>query len=293
MIAAKMSTKAWLLLIAVSLIWGSSFILMKKGLIAFSADQVAALRVFMASLVFIPFAVRRIKLISRQNLIFLILVGFLGTGIPPFLFTEAQTAINSTTAGTLNSFTPVVALIIGSLFFRMKLTIYNIGGVLTGFTGACLLILFRAGAGFDPNFHGLYVILATVCYASSTFLLKHKLQQLQPFDITVLAFLLIGPPAGVHLLVTDIMTPFQQGSQVWFSFGAILILALVGTALATFLFNTLVKESTAIFAQSVTYLMPIVALLWGLVDREDLAMTDYLGVILIIAGVYLINLRKQ
>lgn len=264
---------------------------MKKGLIAFTPAQVAAMRIFLASIILIPFALRNLKLITKKNILYLVFVGFIGTGIPPFLFTEAQTVINSATAGTLNSFTPVVALIIGFLFFKMKINFIKFLGVTMGFSGACLLILVKEGEQFDIDLHGLYVVAATICYSSSTFILKHFLQDMKPFNVAVLSFLFIGPPAGIYLLFADLQPVFSSHPFALRSFGYILILAILGSAIATILFNTLVKKSDPIFAQSVTYLMPVVALFWGLFDDEKLSFINYMGIVLILGGVYSINIK--
>lgn len=282
----------WLLLIGVSLIWGSSFILMKKGLIAFSPQQVASLRIFMASIILIPFAIKNIYLLQKKDILFILFAGFIGTGIPPFLFTKAQTVINSSTAGILNSLTPLFALAIGFFLFKLKLNINKISGVFLGLAGAIILFIFKSGDGFSINVHGLLVVLAALCYATSSTMIKSKLQAVKSLHFTSFVFLFIGPPAGIYLLFSDVLSVINTHPYATQAFGYILILSVVGTAIANLMFNKLILVSSAIFAQSVTYLMPVIAVIWGLMDNEAIELADLGGIVLILCGIFLINRPK-
>ena len=280
--------RTWLLFLLVSFIWGSSFILMKKGLTAFSPLQVASLRIFIASIIFIPLAVIHLRQLKIKNWYYIVIIGFIGTGIPPFLFTKAQTIINSATTGVLNSLTPLFALIIGIFFFHIKTGAYKILGVLLGMFGVCVLLFLRSQGNISISIYGLLVVLATIFYATSSTMVKVFFQQMKPLHITSFIFLFIGPPAGIYLLFSDLPSSFQnEGSVTAFSY--IVILAVINTALATFLFNKLIQTSSAIFAQSVTYLIPAVAIFWGILDGEKLDLFDLLGLVLILLGVILIN----
>ena len=263
---------------------------MKKGLDAFTPSQVASLRIFIGSIVFIPVAIHSIRHLKIKNGFYILLIGFFGTGIPPFLFTQAQTVINSSTAGMLNSLTPLFALVIGFVFFKMKMEMYKITGVLLGLAGAAALFIFKSDGNLNVNAYGLLVVLAAVLYAVSSTLIKIRLQQMNPLHITSFIFLFVGPPAGVYLLFSDLPKSFEH-PLAWQSFSYILILGLVNTALVTFLFNKLIRNSSAIFAQSVTYLMPVVAILWGILDGETLGFIDFAGIAFILSGIYLINKR--
>lgn len=284
----KNNFRTWLLFLLVSFIWGSSFILMKKGLVAFSPLQVASLRIFIASIIFIPLAIVHIRQLKIKNWYYIVIIGFIGTGIPPFLFTKAQTVINSATTGMLNSLTPLFAIIIGIFFFRIKTDAYKIFGVLLGMAGVCILLFLKSQGDISISIYGLLVVLATVFYAMSSTMLKVFFQQMKPLHITSFIFLFIGPPAGIYLLFSDLPSSFQnEGSSIAFSY--IVLLAVINTALATFLFNKLIQTSSAIFAQSVTYVIPAVAIFWGILDSEKFDMYDLLGIILIIFGILLIN----
>lgn len=278
----------WLLFLLVAFIWGSSFILMKKGLVAFTPLQVASLRIFIASIIFIPLVIFHFRQLKIKNWYYIVIIGLIGTGIPPFLFTKAQTVINSATTGILNSLTPLFALIIGIFFFRIKTDIYKVSGVLLGMFGVCVLIFLRSNGNISISIYGLLVVIATIFYATSSTMVKVFFQQMKPLHLTSFIFLFIGPPAGIYLLFSDLPLSFQnEGAGMAFSY--IVILAVINTALATFLFNKLIQTSSAIFAQSVTYLIPAVAIFWGILDSEKLDLFDILGIVLILMGVVLIN----
>lgn len=278
----------WFLFLLVAFIWGSSFILMKKGLVAFTPLQVASLRIFIASIIFIPLVIFHFRQLKIKNWYYIVIIGLIGTGIPPFLFTKAQTVINSATTGILNSLTPLFALIIGIFFFRIKTDIYKVSGVLLGMFGVCVLIFLRSNGNISISIYGLLVVIATIFYATSSTMVKVFFQQMKPLHLTSFIFLFIGPPAGIYLLFSDLPSSFQnEGAGMAFSY--IVILAVINTALATFLFNKLIQTSSAIFAQSVTYLIPAVAIFWGILDSEKLDMFDILGIVLILMGVVLIN----
>lgn len=278
----------WLLFLLVAFIWGSSFILMKKGLVAFTPLQVASLRIFIASIIFIPLVIFHFRQLKIKNWYYIVIIGLIGTGIPPFLFTKAQTVINSATTGILNSLTPLFALIIGIFFFRIKTDIYKVSGVLLGMFGVCVLIFLRSNGNISISIYGLLVVIATIFYATSSTMVKVFFQQMKPLHLTSFIFLFIGPPAGIYLLFSDLPSSFQnEGAGMAFSY--IVILAVINTALATFLFNKLIQTSSALFAQSVTYLIPAVAIFWGILDSEKLDMFDILGIVLILMGVVLIN----
>lgn len=284
----KLIILPWILLIVISFIWGSSFILMKKGLEAFNPYQVSAIRIFIASLVFIPYALWNIKELTKKLMIDILIVAYIGIFIPPFLLTNAEMVINSSTAGVLNSLTPLFVLVTGYFFYHSRMNIFKIIGVLVGLGGT--LILF-SGMEMDFNVHASLVIIASFCYALSANLQKTRLQEINTLHLTAFMFLLMGPTAAIYLVFSDVKTVFENHPLAWQSFGYILILALVGTSVAYFLFNKLIQKSSPIFAQSVTYLMPLVAIIWGMMDGEKLFTKDFFGSILILTGVFLINFQ--
>jgi len=196
----KPDTLSWGLMLLLSLIWGSSFILIKKGLMAFSPQQVATLRIFIAFLALLPFIILKIRRVFKNKLLYVFFVGLLGSGIPPLLFATAQTKIDSSIAGILNSLTPLFTILLGVLLFRAKTTLLSTSGVILGLIGAAVLMLFKANGVFEINYlHSVLIILATISYATSINMIKSYLQDKPPLDITIIVFLMIGPPAGIYL----------------------------------------------------------------------------------------------
>jgi drug/metabolite transporter (DMT)-like permease len=282
---------AFFLLIILTLIWGTSFILIKQGLKIFAPDEVGALRVTSAALFLLPAAFMRIKELTKDNYWKLFLSGMMGIFIPAFLFATAQTRMDSSVAGMLNTLTPIFTLMIGAIIFRQKFKTLAVVGILLGFLGAILLMFARSGGSLGAiNIFALLILVACILYGSNLNFIKYKITDLKALTITSISLLLISPLAIVYLFgFTDFVTKVQTVEGAWRACGFIVLLGIMSTAIATFLFNRLVKISTPIFASSVTYLMPIVAVGWGLLDGESLGIGHFIGMAAVIVGVYLSN----
>ncbi|MEO5644000.1 MAG: DMT family transporter [Bacteroidia bacterium] len=286
----------WIIFIALALTWGSSFILMKRGMDAFSSSQVASLRIFIAFLFLLPIAHRHIK-----KSLFPLLPGFAGMGIfgnfiPAFLFTKAETMISSALTGMLNSLTPVFALVLGVGIFKNKVKAIQVIGLLIGFGGAIGLLSLGKGsvAGVPESMHevfvgGSLVVLATFFYGLSVNIIKAKLNGVNSITATVFALCIIGPMAGIYLFTTDFIHRMQTMPEAWESLGYICILAIFGTAISVIVFNLLIKETGTLFASSVTYFIPIVAMCWGAFDGELISIFHILFIFVILGGVWLVN----
>jgi drug/metabolite transporter (DMT)-like permease len=285
---------AWVILAGLALTWGSSFILIKRGLEVFSSDEVGALRISITFLFLAPVALTRIKKISLRDWKYLFLVGLIGSGLPAFLFAKAQTGIDSSLAGILNSLTPLFTLIISLSFFSFKARWFNIAGVLIGLAGAIGLISVSGGRSFEFNFHyAIYIIVATICYATNVNLVKYKLPDISAVTITALSFLIIGLPVLAYLVFfTDFTRQLSTEPEALTGLGYIAVLSVVGTGLALIAFNKLVKLASPVFAASVTYLIPLVAVTWGAIDGEKLGAGSYIWMAFILLGIFLVNKKK-
>jgi len=284
--------KVSILILVLGLIWGSSFILMKRGLLGFPSDQIAAIRLSFACLALLPFHWQYRKYYRNLPWRFLAIVGLAGNGIPAFLFAYGQIGLPSATVGILNSLTPVFTLLVGAVIFTQSISVANVLGVFIGLAGACGLILLRTGGSLEMDMsYGAWIIFATLLYAISINTIRHKLQGIPPLAIACLALSIVGVPAFVYLLSTDFFSRMEtRAAQQALPY--ILILAVVGTAFSLVLFNKLVQHSGALPASSVTYLIPIVALAWGFLDGEVLGWGHIAGVVGILCGITLVNMRK-
>jgi drug/metabolite transporter (DMT)-like permease len=276
----------WALLCLLAFIWGFSFFFIKQGLSVFSAYQVGALRIFISFIVFFPFLFIKKWQFPTKKIVPIVIIGLLGSGFPPFLFAMAETKISSSVAGILNSTTPVFTLIIGSLFFNSILNTKKIIGVLLGLVGSVIIIAIGENGSFNFDFgYALLVVLATLCYGTSGNLLKKHIKGEHPLLISLLAFCFMGPFAGVYLFSTDFVQVMKTNPMALESLGYLSILAIIGTALALFLFNTLVIRTNALFASTVTFLIPLVAVIIGLLAGEQLGMIHLIGLGFILLGV--------
>ena len=290
-----LKNKQWqyFILFVLAFIWGSSFILMKKGLESFSAGQVAALRLFLSFLFFIPFILRRIKKLNKKNFKDLLIVGFIGNGIPAIMFTTGQQELSSSLAGILNSLTPMFTLIIGLIFFKISTGWKNIVGLVIGLIGAGGLILNGTGHFINGNlWYSLFIVAATICYSISTNIIKEKLKGLDGLSIAALSFLIIGPWTGIYLLFTDIGEAFKDPDAMQ-NFWYIVYLSFFSSFLAVTIFNILIKYTSSIFATSVTYVIPIFAVMWGYFDGESVTYVQFIWLILILLGVKLVNKKVE
>lgn len=287
---------AWLILIMLAFVWGSSFILMKRGMFdsanepIFSDVQVAALRMFLAFVFLIPFTIKYMKELWGKKWLALLSVGLFGNGIPAFLFTAAQQQLDSSYVGMLNSLTPLFTLIIAVSAFKVKVRWTQTTGIVIGLAGALGLILFQGvDTSGDLLRYSTLVVAATLCYAISVNIIRNNLAEVHPIAITGVAFMFIGPATGIYLFSTDFTTILTTNATGWGAFGYIAILAVFGTALAVIIFNQLIKMTSGIFAASVTYLIPIVAIFWGFVDDEPIHWEQIMWSAVILIGVWLVN----
>ena len=279
------------LLILLSLIWGTSFILIKQGLKVFAPDEVGALRVAAASLFLLPFALVRVRELNKDDYSKLFVSGLLGIFFPAFLFAWAQTRLESSLAGILNTLSPLWTMILGALFFGQRFKGYAIIGIIISFGGAIILTLSRStGSVSSFNSYGLLIVIACALYGTNLNWLKFKVHNMGSMTITSVALLLVGPLAAFYLFgFTDFTSKLSDAPGAWRAFGFVVLLALMSTAIANLIFAKLVKISTPLFASSVTYIMPIVAVMWGVLDGETLLIGHFIGMVAILVGVYLAN----
>lgn len=279
------------LLIVLALIWGTSFILVKRGLVVFSADEVGALRIVAAALFLIPPALIRLREIKKSHGWKLMLTGMMGSFIPAFLFAVAQTRLDSSVAGILNGLTPLFTVLVGAWFFNIKITSRIGGGIVIGFIGSVMLIMAGSGGNISNfNYYALFVVAASVFYGINLNFIKFQLPDLKALTITSWSVVLVGPLAAIYLFgFSDFVQKATHTEGAIKAMGAIVLLGIMSTSIALILFNKLVKMATPLFASSVTYLIPIVAVMWGVWDGERLLIGHYLGMAAIISGVYLAN----
>lgn len=284
----------WLLLGMLSLIWGSSFILMKRGLYqhgvpALSPMQVAGARLFIAWVVLSPLLLRHARLL-RAHWRPLLGTALLGNGIPAFLFAFAQSRIDSSLAGMLNSLSPLFTLLAGVAVFGIRTRFINVLGVFLGLLGAVGTIYFRHAGGAPVwTVHAALPILGAVCYGFSGNIVKNRLYMVPATAISVLAISIVGPLGLLGLIVTDLPGTLATVPHAWSALGYVSVLAILGTGLSLILWNILIKLTSAVWAASVTYVMPIVAIGWGLLDGERLLPMQLAMVGVVLLGVYLVN----
>ena len=282
----------WVLLVVLSIIWGSSFILIKKSLEHFTPYEVGALRVLIAGIVLLPLAILNIKKFPRKHLKWLIIAAVTGNFIPMFLFPIAETQISSSIAGIINSMMPIFVIIVGTLFWKFSTSKRQLIGVAISFSGACILALSGGESGELKLIPIVLLPLATLCYAISTTTVKSKLHEIPAKILSafVFSFVLILPSL-ITLVFSGFFNNLHANENLFVGLGFVSLLSIFGTGLAMMLNYRLLSISTPLFASTVTLLMPVVAVIWGILDGEKLTPMQGLGGVVILAG--LIFLRAK
>lgn len=277
----------WIYLVVLSLIWGSSFILIKKGLIGLTAMQLGSLRIIFAALFLLLIGFKSLVKIPRHQWKYIALTSLFGTFIPAYLFAIAETQIDSSITAILNSLTPLNTLILGAVFFGITFRRSQIWGVVIGLAG-CLLLVFNGAVNHPEQnyYYAILVLIASICYAANVNLIKRYLSDLTSLSITTGNFLILLFPALGILFFTDFFEVIHD-DKVQHSLWFILILGVIGTGIANVIFFKLIQISSPVFATSVTYLIPIVAIFWGMLDNEMLTSVQCIGAFIILIGVYL------
>ena len=258
----------------------------------FSSLQVGSMRMLLAGLVLLPFTVQVLRqLNSRKDLFYFATVGVCGNFIPAFLFTYAETHISSGLAGIMNSFTPIFTLLVGYLFFSNRITRYQLFGTILGFCGITILVFNSGGVQTNGQqiLPSLAIVLATFLYGISLNTIKFKLGAYKPIHVAAGGFGTVFIPSIIGFFTFDTLHVFKYNPGAMSGFTAIAILAVVGTAFAVFLFNGIIQSSSALFASSVTYLIPIVAVIIGTYFHEHITSTQVLSMFIVISGVILAN----
>lgn len=279
----------WVILVTLALIWGSSFILIKKGLVGLNPFQLGSLRIIFCTFFLLLVGFKSLASIPLHQWKFIALTSLFGTFIPAYLFAIAETKVSSSICSILNSLTPLNTLVLGSVLFGLNFKRNQFIGIITGLLGTALLIFMGTNQeGSDNNYYAILVLIATLCYATNVNLIKKYLSDVKPLSITTGNFVVMLVPAIFILFLTDFTTkmnlPATQHAMLF-----VMVLGVLGTGVANVLFYKLIQISSPVFASSVTYLIPLVACLWGMMDNEMLNAFQLLGAFVILIGVYLAN----
>ena len=284
----------WAYLMILSIIWGSSYILIKKALVGFTPIQLGTIRIVLSTIFLLAIGYRSLKGIPRHKWGWIAASAAVGTFFPVFLFSYAETEIDSSVASILNSLVPLFTILVGFVAFQITFTQNQLFGVLVGLVGAVLLVFEGASINPDQNYYyaGL-VLIAGVLYAMNANIIKKYLQDVSPMGIALGNFTVMVIPALIILAFSGVEKLDVTDEKVMASFGYLCLLAVLGTGIAKVMFNRLIHISTAVFASSVTYLIPIVGIFWGILDSEKFTWIQCLGSFIILVGVYLVNKIKR
>ncbi len=255
-----------------------------------SPYEVASLRIFSAGLVLTPFAFKAWRSIPKEKLWIVILSGFLGSFFPAYLFCIAETRIDSALAGILNALTPIFTIIIGVSFFKLSASGKKWLGIIVGFVGLGLLpFASNQAISFKDFSYALFVLLATIFYGINVNLVGRHMKAINSIHIAAMAFVFLMIPSIIILFYCGYFehplntTPYIKATA------ASATLGVAGTAIASILFYMLLKRAGALFGSMVTYGIPFVAILWGVIFGESVALLQIGCLAIILGGVYIAN----
>jgi len=290
----KIYNNRWFLLLFISITWGSSFILIKKSLLVFTPYEIGAIRVVGSGLILASIGIPALVRMKRSTLLWVIIAGFFGNFVPMFLFPIAQTQVSSSLTGILDSLVPIFILAFGFLFFGIKSKFSQVIGAIIGFIGAASLIIFSEGNSEESQFgYALLIILGGASYAVNSLIVKEKIPELDAIKLTAAVYSFWAIPAGIILYFTGIIQNFEMKENYIEPMFYMAFLTIFGTAIAMLLYFKLIQNTSAVFASISSYLLPIVAIIWGILDDEEFSFWYILSGILIAIGIYLIREKKS
>lgn len=290
----KLIQNKYFILLILAITWGSSFILIKKSVETLSPYQVGSIRVGMAGLVLSFIGVPAMMKMDKKTIFWAFMASIFGNFFPMYLFPIAEVKVSSSLAGILNSLVPIFVLILSYIIFRNKSKWIQVFGAILGFIGAVLLMYLGDNSSGKSNmFYAVLIVLATLSYAVSGIIIKEKLNNVKSILLTSVIFTIWLIPSFLILLSTGFFDEFENTTEQWNALGYVSILSIFGTTMASFLFYNLIQQTSAVFATSVTYLMPIVALIWGFLAGERFSLWMILGGTLILSGIYLIREKPK
>ena len=288
------NSKKWFYLAILSLIWGSSFILIKKGLVGMSSFQVASLRIIFAAIVIFIYSYNSLLKIPKKSWKWILITAYTGTFFPVYLISYGQTEIESGLASIITTITPINTLIVGIIFFGLVYTKKQLLGLLIGLIGAIILIYEASKADINVNiYYSFFIYMTTIGYGASVSLIKNYLTEISPEAVTAGIFISISPPALLVLFLSDFSSLNFDDTEVLNSIIFVFILGVFSSAIAQTLFNKFVKIASPLFAAAVTYTMPIIAIFWAILDGETLTTMQFFATAVILTGVYMVNKKKQ
>lgn len=271
--------------ILLALIWGSSFILMKRGIESFSLWQVASMRLMAAMIVLLPWTIFRIQKIQKEHLKFVFFSSVFAMFLPAFLFSAGQTSLNSAVVGVLNSLTPIFTFLIGLFFFKKTFQSKLFLPILAGMAGAILLIVTNAKGEIALNLYVLFILLATLCYGLNTNIIKHYIPDMPALTLSTVSVGIAGLMSAIVFFFTDWRSIDFTKPKVVESFIAVVVLGVFGTGIAQILFNSVLRKSSAVMASTVTYLIPVIAVFWGVLDGEQFTFMHIVGMTIVFCSV--------
>jgi drug/metabolite transporter (DMT)-like permease len=278
-----------------ALIWGSAFLWIKLADRGFSAVEVTLARLALGAAVLFAIVLARRETVPRSLRLWLhiTVAALFANAVPYLLFAVAEQTVDSSTAGIINATTPLWTVVLALAVRHQKtLTSWQVAGLIVGFAGTLLIFTPWHTASGLISAGGLECLAASVSYAVSYIYMDRYLARrgIGPVVLSACQLLCASVMLAVALAVTGVRTPHLTAESV----AAVVVLGIIGTGFAYVLNYQIIASEGATVASTVTYLLPVVAIVLGiLVLSESITVTTLGGIALVLAGVVLTRVNRK
>jgi len=285
----------YFLFIIIAITWGSSFILIKKTLLVFTPYQIGAFRAGFSGLLLSFIGFPALMKMSKKDVFWIALSGLFGNLLVVFIFPIAQQGVSSSLAGIINALDPIFTLILGAVLFGISNKRLQYMGAIIGFLGAAVLVSSsNAENGESHFFYTILLIIGSALYAISALIIEKKLPHLKSTHISTGIYTIWMLPSLVILGFSGFFTDIDYSqNETLTALGYLVFLTVISTTLVMFLFFKLVQDTSAVFVSMISLLIPVVSVIWGILDNEKFTMWYAIGGLLILISMYLIQEKKS
>ena len=285
----------YFLLIFIAIIWGSSFILIKKILPVFDPYQTGAFRAGLSGLLLSFIGFPALKRMSKKDIFWIALSGLFGNFLVVFIFPIAQQGVSSSLAGIINALDPIFTLVLGAILFGIRNRVIQYAGAIIGFIGAIILVYSsNLENGQNHLYYTVLLVIGSALYAVAALIIEKKLHHIKSTDISTGIYTIWMVPSLFILSFSGFFTDFDYSqNETLTALGYLVFLTVISTTLVMFLFFKLVQDTSAVFVSTISLLLPVVAVIWGILDKEKFTVWYAIGGLLILISVYLIRDKKN
>ena len=236
-----------------------------------------------------------LKRMSKKDVFWIALSGLFGNFLVVFIFPIAQQGVSSSLAGIINALDPIFTLVLGAILFGIRNKVIQYAGAIIGFIGAIILVYSsNSGNGENHLYYTVLLVIGSALYAVAALIIEKKLHHIKSTDISTGIYTIWMVPSLLILSFSGFFTDIDYSqNETLTALGYLVFLTVISTTLVMFLFFKLVQDTSAVFVSTISLLLPVVAVIWGVLDKEKFTVWYAIGGLLILISVYLIREKKN